>query len=269
MDERVRPNHRLWQDWAQRNFDSEFYDVPGFKRGGVRIPELEQRELGDVTGQSLLHLQCHFGLDTLSWARLGARATGIDFSERAIELARGLAKDCELDARFVCCDVYATPKRIDEKFDVVYTSHGVLGWLPDLGEWARVIAHHLEPGGRFYLMEMHPLMWMIQDRPQGRELELAFRYFAEPEPVRFEYKGCYTDPEGEHVSVEHAWSHPISEVIGSLLEAGLQLEFLHEFPFMKWKNLPFMEEDEQGWWVLPADVVQVPCMFSLLARKPR
>jgi 2-polyprenyl-3-methyl-5-hydroxy-6-metoxy-1,4-benzoquinol methylase len=149
MDDYLAANKALWNEWTAIHETSSFYNLEGFKAGGSRLRDYEVDEVGDVTGKSLLHLQCHFGIDTLSWARLGARVTGADFSERAIELARSLAAELGLDATFVRSDLYDLSSVLDGQFDVVYTSRGVLGWLPDLERWAEVVAHFLRPGGVF------------------------------------------------------------------------------------------------------------------------
>jgi 2-polyprenyl-3-methyl-5-hydroxy-6-metoxy-1,4-benzoquinol methylase len=124
MDDYLAANRALWDEWTAIHQSSSFYDLEGFKRGGSRLRDYEVDEVGDVTGKSLLHLQCHFGIDTLSWARLGARVTGADFSQRAIQLARSLAAELHLEATFVRADLYGLPAVLDGQFDVVYTSRG-------------------------------------------------------------------------------------------------------------------------------------------------
>ena len=147
-DDPIRANNALWDEWTVIHERSEFYDLEGFKRGGVRLRPYEIEEIGPVEGKDLLHLQCHFGIDTLSWARLGARVTGADFSEAALTLARSTAADIGIaDARFVQSDVYDLPAALEGDFDIVYTSRGVLGWLPDIRRWAEVVAHFVRPGG--------------------------------------------------------------------------------------------------------------------------
>ena len=143
---------------------SEFYDLEAFRDGGVRLRDYEIEQVGDVRGKTLLHLQCHFGIDTLSWARLGATVTGADFSPKAIDLATRLAADLGLDARFVESNVYDLPERLEGSFDVVYTSRGVLCWLPDIRGWARVVAHFVKPGGIFFITEAHPIAWALGRR---------------------------------------------------------------------------------------------------------
>src|SRR5918992_1340625 len=156
-------NRALWDEWTEIHVGSDFYDVAGFKAGRINPRDYEIDEVGDVLGKKLLHLQCHFGIDTLSWARLGAIPTGVDYSERAVALARSVAGELGLDARFVLSNVYDLPGVLDERFEVVYTSRGVIGWLPDLDRWAQVIAHLLEPGGIFYMTEGHPILWTLDD----------------------------------------------------------------------------------------------------------
>ena len=159
MDEYLESNRALWDEWTSIHVRSEFYDVESFKRGGIRLRPYELEEIGDVAGKDVLHLQCHFGLDTLSFARLGARVTGADFSAPAIAQARALAEELGLDARFVQSNLYDLPSTLQGDFDVVYTSRGVIGWLPDLDRWAEVAAHFVRPGGIFYITEGHPVMW--------------------------------------------------------------------------------------------------------------
>src|SRR5690349_4103733 len=158
-------NERLWDAWTKVHAEGEFYDVAGFREGGVRIRPYEIEALGDVTGKSLLHLQCHFGLDTLSWARLGATVTGVDFSEDAIAYARTLAAELDIPATFVCSDIYHLPEALDGQFDIVFTSYGVLSYLGDLGAWGQVIAHFLKPGGTFYIVEFHPFAESFEEVP--------------------------------------------------------------------------------------------------------
>ena len=141
MEEYLKKNLDMWNDWAPLHAESEFYDVEGFKNGRNSLDSIELEEVGDVTGKSLLHLQCHFGMDTLSWARLGARVTGVDFSDKAIDIARSLSTELGIEADFICSSVYDLRKNLDGKFDIVYTSAGVLCWLPDLKQWAEIINH--------------------------------------------------------------------------------------------------------------------------------
>ena len=261
-------NHALWEEWAAINYRSANYDVAGFKAGGSRLRPYEVEEVGDVAGKDLLHLQCHFGLDTLSWARLGARVTGADFSERAIAYARGLAAELGLAASFVHSDILALPDCLEGDFDVVYTSRGVIGWLPDVDRWARVVAHFLRPGGTFYITEIHPFALVFDDREGATELRVHYPYFPGGPPVEIPVHGSYADPTA-HVEqpVQYWWAHSLGEIVTALSSAGLTLDFLHEWPFLAWE-LPFLETHPGGNWRLPAGTPgEVPLSFSLKATR--
>ena len=176
MDERLRTNRASWNERTPVHAASDFYDVESFKSGRITLNDIERREVGDVSGKTLLHLQCHFGLDTMSWARLGAKATGVDFSGAAIELARSLNDELGLDARFICSNVYDLPEVLDEQFDVVFTSYGVLVWLPDVKRWTEVVYNHLKPGGVFYIVEFHPFTDVFVQSESG-EMRPKYGYF--------------------------------------------------------------------------------------------
>jgi SAM-dependent methyltransferase len=220
-----------------------------------------------VTGKTLLHLQCHFGLGSLAWARRGAIVTGVDVAEEAIEAARALARETGIPARFVRSDVYDLPANLDGRFDVVFTSHGVLGWLPDLDRWARVVAHFLAPGGRVHVIEGHPFALIFDDRPGQREIRLLYPYFGGPEPLREERQGSYAAPDAPIHSVEYVWIHPLAEVFGSLLRAGLSIEAFAEYPYASWQILPWMEQRADGTWQLPGGAGSLPLMLSLSATR--
>ena len=275
MDAPIESNRALWDAWTRINVASSFYDVEGFVAG--RDPDLDRIARagpGDVRGKTLLHLQCHFGMDTIRWARQGAVVTGADFSAPAIEAARALAARMGVPATFVESDVYDLPQRLDGRFEVVFTSHGVLGWLPDLDRWARVVAHFLAPGGIFYVVEAHPVMLCFDDRLTEPDLRLLYPYFQGAEPIRETHPGNYADPDAPIESVEHVWIHTVADIIGALLRAGLRIESFDEYPFVGWRFFPWMEQGADGWWRLPAHAgvphgaASLPLMFSLKARRP-
>jgi SAM-dependent methyltransferase len=269
MQEYVDANRTLWNAWTRFHVDSAFYDVEGFKAGREPLGAIELAALGDVRGRSLLHLQCHFGLDTLAWARRGARVTGVDFSGQAIEAARALAGELGLPARFLHSDLYDLPDTLDGRFDIVFTSHGVLSWLPALDRWASVIAHFLEPGGVFFILELHPFAAVFDDIRQDPQLRLLYSYFHGPEPIRCERAGSYAAPDAPIRSVEHVWLHTMAEIIDSLIRAGLRIESFAEYPYLAWAQFPWMERSADGMWQLPAAVGpgSIPLMFSLKASK--
>jgi SAM-dependent methyltransferase len=276
MDEPREANRALWNAWTRINLESAFYGVEDFAAGrGRDLDPIARAGPGDVRGKSLLHLQCHFGMDTIRWARHAAIVTGVDFAEEAVSAARALAARMGVPATFVHSDLYELPGKLEGRFDVVFTSHGVLGWLPDLERWAPVIARFLAPGGLFYIVEVHPLLLVFDDRAREPELRLRYPYFHGPEAIREEYRGCYSAPEAPITSVEHVWLHTLSEIIGSLSRAGLRIESFEEYPFLGWRFFPWMEQGADGWWRLPEDPRlpqgrgSLPLMFSLRARAPR
>lgn len=261
-------NRALWDEWTTIHERSDFYDLDGFRRGGVRVARHEIEEIGPIEGRTLLHLQCHFGIDTLSWARLGARVTGVDFSPKAIALARSLAAELGLDARFVESDIYRLPDVLDDTFDVVYTSNGVLGWLPDIAGWAQVVARYVKPGGRFYLLEIHPVVQAFENEGvQPGELRLTYPYWEHRNPLAFETRGSYAD-ETAHVEtpMEYGWDHGLGEIVTALTDAGLRIRALREYPFLNWK-LDFLVRGEDGTWRLPPGDGELPLMFSVLATR--
>ncbi len=238
MDDYIRANRKLWNEWTVLHQDSNYYDLEGFRAGQITLGAREQQEVGDVSGSTLLHLQCHLGLDALSWARLGARVTGVDISQESIRFAESLSDELHVPARFICSDIYDLPRVLDEQFDIVYTSCGVLAWLPDLQRWAEIIAHYLKPGAVFYISEIHPLKRVLTPRlhdDRGKPISLG--YFHSPEPVRVEEQGSYAQ-EGDTWHTAFYWSHDMGEIVTALVTAGLRLEFLHEFPSEEHPNWP-------------------------------
>jgi SAM-dependent methyltransferase len=271
MEDYLKANQALWNEWTDIHEGSEFYNLDGFKAGGIRLRDYEVADVGDVAGKDLLHLQCHFGIDTLSWARLGARATGADFSSKAITLARSLAAELGLDAHFIESNLYDLPNVLKGEFDIVYTSRGVIGWLPDLQRWAEVIAHFVKPGGFFYITEGHPVLWALDDTDDvgPGELRVKYPYFSQPEPLEFPTQGSYADPTA-HVEqqVEYSWVHSMGEIVSVLAGAGLRIEFLREYPFVEWP-VSFLERRDDGKFHLPESTEgELPLFFALKATKP-
>lgn len=268
MDNYLRANQRRWDQLTLEHKESEFYDLEGFRQGKDRLRSIELSELGDVTGKTLLHLQCHFGLDTLAWARRGAVVTGVDFSPEAISLARSLSEELDIPARFYCTDIYELPGVLGDDFDIVFTSYGVLHGLPDLRRWAQIIARYLRPGGIFYIVEDHPFFRVFRARPDG-EFRAERSYFFNEEPQRIEAAGSYATANQGATSEYYVWDHSLGEVINSLITAGLKIDFLHEFPFAARAKFPFMEQGADNWWRLPPDRHgTIPFLFSLQARRP-
>ena len=281
LEEFTKANLAMWNELTGIHAESEFYDVQGFKAGKQTLTSIELEEIGgEVAGKTLLHLQCHFGLDTLSLARLGAVATGVDFSDQAIALARNLSQEVAVPATFVHSDVYHLPEVLDERFDILFTSWGVLIWLGDLDRWAEVVAHFLKPGGTFYIAEFHPFVWMLDDGasslrprpasapPPADELRVGYPYFPRPQPLAFDDDGDYADPAAHvHASTSYEWTHSLGEIVTVLLRHGLVLEYLHEFPRSIGLRLPFIVEGDDGWQRVKGHEESFPLSFSLRATK--
>jgi SAM-dependent methyltransferase len=272
-------NRRNWEERARIHARSPFYDLDAFARDPERIDlhDHEVAHVGDVRGRSLVHLQCHLGSETLSWARLGAsKVAGLDFAQSAIEAARGLAARCGLADRatFVVADVHdaETALAAHAPFDVVYVSVGALCWLPDVARWARIAAALIAPGGILYLHEVHPMANAFEER--DGELVLHFPYF---ERMGFERSGpiawndatTYGDPDAKLEHAEHyEWPHGVGEIVQAVLDAGLSLELFHEHPDAEWRAFPSMTEGADGLYRLPAEQRgRTPLTFSLRARK--
>ena len=262
MQNYMNANRVLWNEITPLHARSAFYDVEGFKRGRNALMSIERDELGDVSGKSLLHLQCHFGMDTIRWARHGAAVTGVDFSPVAIDTARALAARMGVAATFVLSDVYDLPAALDGRFDVVFTSHGVLSWLPDLDGWARVVAHFLRPGGTFCLVEIHPFIGLF-DEVEGR-LELGGSLF-DVGPHERQTTETYADGMALAPHPEHNWFWPVSSVVTALSGAGLRIERLRELPVDVRQRLPSMIRGEDGYWRLPGD--PLPLLFTCVATR--
>lgn len=262
-DSHFESNRAAWNLRTELHKGSEFYDVEAWKNGKEVLTPIELREVGDVAGKSLLHLQCHFGQDTLSWARRGARVTGCDLSDKAIDYARALATELELPARFVCCNVYDLPGHLEGQFDIVFTSYGVIGWLPDLEPWAAVIRHFLKPGGFFYLAEFHPVVWMLDE-----DMNFLKYPYHNADVIVSENTGSYAAKTAVETYTDYSWNHSLSEVVNALLKEGLRLEFLNEYPYSPYDCFAKTVRGEDGFYRIQGLENIIPMVYSLKATKP-
>jgi SAM-dependent methyltransferase len=268
----IEENRVHWDELAEHHPDTDTYDVEAFLQGESTLRQLEREEL-DAAGGRLLHLQCHFGLDTLSWVRDEevAHATGVDFAPTAIETARelrdqiGLAPD---RTRFIESDIYELPTNLDDTFEIVFTSYGTIYWLPDLNRWAEVIATHLESGGTFYIADGHPSAEPFHHESTAENLQVAHSYF-NIEAITEEFDGSYAGWDfGLENGRSHGFSHPLGEIVTALVDAGLRIEFLHEHPWSFFQRFETMESDKDNRWWLPGLEYNLPFTFSLKAKKP-
>lgn len=261
-------NRRRWDELAALHPGSAFYGVDRFKAGGHALSPIERAEVGDVAGKSLLHLQCHFGLDSLDWARQGARVTGLDFSGEAVRQARKLARETGLDAEFVEANVYDAAKVIDRRFDIVFVNWGSLCWLPDLQRWADNVAKLLAPGGFLYVLDGHPTAQILEQTEKNGPISVTYPYFHGAKPLLFHNDKTYASDDLVIQSQTAAeWLHPMSTTLSAILDVGLKIEFFHEHQVLAYQLFPSMTKGEDGYWRLPGDRHSLPLSFSIKARK--
>jgi SAM-dependent methyltransferase len=253
-------NKALWNKKTEFHVTSEFYDLEGFKKGNTSLNSIELNLLGDVKGKSILHLQCHFGQDSISLARLGAEVTGVDLSDKAIETAIALAREMKANANFICCDIYNLPKHLQKQFDIVFTSYGTIGWLPDLDKWAKIVAQFLKPGGRFVFVEFHPVVWMFDDNFD----KVAYNYF-NVEPIIETESGTYADRNAPMKQTSVGWNHPTSEVLNSLITNGLTINSFDEFDYSPYNCFREMIEEEPKKYRIKHLANKIPMVFSIEA----
>lgn len=258
----IEINRNAWNNKVGHHLKSDFYFVDEFVAGRTSLNSIELELLGDIKDKKVLHLQCHFGQDSISLSRMGAIVTGIDLSDKAIEAAAELASKCKTKTRFVVSNVYELPELLDGKFDIVYTSYGTIGWLPDLDKWANVISHFLIPGGRFIFVEFHPFVWMFDDD----FTHIQYSYFNE-EAISETYEGTYADKSAELVQQEVSWNHPTSEVFTSLINANMELLSFREYNWSPYACFRHNEEFEAGKFRIPQLGGKAPHIFSLVAQK--
>lgn len=258
----IEMNRQSWNGRTGIHLKSAFYDLEGFKNGKSSLNEIELNLLGDVRGKSILHLQCHFGQDTISLSRLGAEVTGADISDKAIEVAKQIAKDTNSTAAFICCDIYDLPNHLEKQFDIVFTSYGVVGWLPDLDKWAKVISGFLKPSGQLVFVEFHPVVWMFDNNFE----QVDYSYFNSGAIVETE-SGTYADKTADIVHESATWNHSISEVVNSLIKNGLEINLLDEFDYLPYNCFNKTVEAEPGKYRIENLGNKIPMLYSISARK--
>ncbi|NUO02967.1 MAG: class I SAM-dependent methyltransferase [Saprospiraceae bacterium] len=255
-------NKHSWNNRTDVHLKSDFYDVPGFLTGKSSLNSIELDLLGDVKGKSILHLQCHFGQDTISLARMGAKATGIDLADKAIESAKQLATQTGVAASFICCNVYDLPNYLDQQFDLVFTSYGTITWLPDLDKWAKIIARFLKPGGKFIFVEFHPVVWMFDDDFE----KVGYNYFNAGPIVETE-SGTYADKSANIVQESVCWNHGTSEVLNSLISNGLEINSFNEYDYSPYNCFRKTIEFEPRKYRIEHLGNNIPMVFSVVATK--
>ncbi|HNQ12174.1 MAG TPA: class I SAM-dependent methyltransferase [Bacteroidia bacterium] len=262
MSDYLKINKLAWNQVVQKHFDSDFYNVRGFLEGIDPLNEPELSLLGNINEKSLLHLQCHFGMDTLALAKRGATCTGVDFSEKAIEKAHVLSEMSKIPSSFICKDIYSLKEEKLNSFDIVFTSYGTIGWLPDLDQWANIISEHLKPGGLFVMADFHPLIWMFDENFSS----FKFRYFNSG-PIEEEESGSYADSKSSEKRKTIGWNHAISEILNSLIKAGLTIERFDEYDYSPYDCFSKCVEISNRKYRIEGFENKLPMVYAIRATK--
>ena len=255
-------NKQSWNKKTPIHLTSDFYDVEGFLNGNTSLNPIELALLGDVNGKSILHLQCHFGQDTLSLGRMGADVTGIDLSDKAIESANELAIKIGVDATFICCNIYDLPNLLDKKFDIVFTSYGTIGWLPDLDKWAEVVSTFLKSEGKFVFVEFHPVVWMFDDNFD----KIGYNYFNSG-PIIEVYNGTYADKTADLSQEYVMWNHGMAEVLNALIKNNIQINSLDDFDYSPYNCFSETIEFEPKKFRIKHLDNKIPMVYSIVGSK--
>jgi 2-polyprenyl-3-methyl-5-hydroxy-6-metoxy-1,4-benzoquinol methylase len=258
----VELNRYAWNMRTSYHVQSAFYHVKEFTEGKSSLNEIELSLLGDVKGKTILHLQCHFGLDSLSLARMGAKVTGIDLSDKAIEEAKSLNNQLGLNATFICCNIYDLPQHLNDQFDIVFTSYGTISWLPDLQQWGNIIAHFLKPGGRFVFAEFHPVIWMYDNDFE----KIAYKYF-KADPIYETETGTYADKNAPIKYESVTWNHSLDEVFQTLLNNNLVIKDFQEYDYSPYACFNGVKEITPGKYIIEKFGDKIPMVYSIVAEK--
>lgn len=260
MNNYIEKNKKAWNDKTAVHVASDFYNMQSFLAGNSTLNDIELSLLGDVKGKSILHLQCHFGQDSISLSRMGANVTGADLSDAAIAKAKAIATELNTTTQFVCSDIYELPTNLNAQFDIVFTSYGTIGWLPNLDKWAAVIRHFLKPGGKFIMADFHPVIWMYDNDFQY----VQYNYFKD-EPIVETLSGTYADKDAPITTETISWNHSLSEIFEALLKHGLKIAHFGEYNYSPYNCLNGMEEFEKGKFRIKAFGNKVPILYSIVA----
>ncbi|MEK7431903.1 MAG: class I SAM-dependent methyltransferase [Cyanobacteriota bacterium] len=255
-------NKELWNTRTDAHINSDFYDLNGFLKGNTSLNNIELELLGDIKGKSILHLQCHFGLDTISLQRLGANVTGVDLSDNAIKTANDLSKKTNQNTQFICSDIYDLPNHLNQEFDIVFTSYGTIGWLPDLDKWSKIISKYLKTNGKFVFVEFHPVLWMFDDHFE----KISYNYFNSGEIIETE-SGTYADQNAVIEKKSVGWNHSISEVFTSLIKNGLEINSFDEFDYSPYNCFNETIEFEPKKYRIKHFENKIPMIYSIVATK--
>lgn len=269
--ELIAANRANWNARAVIHRDSAFYDIERFVRDPDFISDVvewDEQVIGDVAGLDLLHLQCHIGTDSISWARSGANVTGLDFSDVSLQTATDLARRAGDDVRFVCADVLTADRVLRTQFDIVYASCGVLCWIPSFEDWARAAVSLVKPGGRFYLRDGHAMQDAIDYQRTDGQVVCVGDYFGDAAPYTSQHAYTYTGDDIELTSrLNFQWTHPLSKIVQTLIDLGMRIDALDEMDWVESQNFPWMVKCDDGRWRFPDGYPRLPLSFSVLATK--
>jgi 2-polyprenyl-3-methyl-5-hydroxy-6-metoxy-1,4-benzoquinol methylase len=261
MKDYKKINQHSWDQKVDLHIKSDFYNMDSFLKGESSLNSIELDLLGDITNKSILHLQCHFGQDSISLSRMGAQVTGIDLSPKAIEKAKEIAKECEQNTQFIVSDVFDVPNNVEGEFDLVFTSYGTIGWLPNLDKWAETIEKKLKKGGRFIMAEFHPVVWMFDDN----FTQIEFSYFNQ-KIIEGEETGTYAS-EKEITLPYMCWNHSLEDVISALLKKGLTLKKFQEFDYSPYPCFSNTKEIAPKKYIIDKFDGKIPMVYALVMEK--
>lgn len=262
MDNYIEINKKSWNSRVDTHVSSEFYDMENFLNGKNSLKSIELELLGDLKGKKVLHLQCHFGQDSISMARMGATVVGVDLSDKAIDKATEIAGTMNLNAKFIQCDIYDLKNHLDEQFDIVFTSYGTIGWLPDMNRWAEIVSHFLKPKGKFVFVEFHPVVWMFDDAFE----KVSYNYF-NAETIIENETDTYADRTAEIEQTYMMWNHDLGEVLTALMGNGLTLNQFKEFDYSPYNCFSGTEKIDEDQYVIKHLGRRIPMVYALTAEK--
>jgi len=254
-------NKESWNKRTDAHLTSDFYDVEGFLKGKNSLNSIELDLLGDVKNKKILHLQCHFGQDSLSLARMGAKVTGVDLSDKAIAAGKDLGAKMDLDVTFIACDLYDLPNHLDDTFDLVFTSYGTIGWLPDLDKWADLIQRYLKPGGHFVMAEFHPVVWMFDD-----DFKFVKYKYSKAGAIIENEEGTYADKSAAIQQDYVSWNHGLAEVFMALISRGIHLQNFYEFDYSPYDCFDHLVEFESGKYRIKHLDDKIPMVYAIKGR---
>jgi SAM-dependent methyltransferase len=268
----ILANAANWDARTPVHVASAFYGLDGTRDASYWFADFEWDDLGQLSGSEVLHAQCHIGTETIALARKGARTVGLDISPQSVREARRIASEAGVEIEYVCADVYDALEVLGPaRFDVIYTGKGAVCYLPDLDRWAAILHELLNPGGRVYLVEFHPLLNALGPAPRpdaGEELVLLHDYLAGRGALQRDSTYTYTDgPAVQGATVSYEWAHGLGEVVNAFVRAGLRIDRLRESEPIPWPRWPQMKRTERGWWRLPDTDPRIPLLYALLATK--